>query len=283
MTDAEPLELGIFEIQAGHGLRWASATATRAWMDQTAHRNAYRCLPMTMSNQNGWQLLNGTLVRLRWHGGNDAESIEFDFADPGTAAAMADARARAAGAVPDQPAFPVSVFGSGIVTFYIPFLIRTPPGYNLLVRGPANHPKQGIAPLEGLVETDWSPMTFTMNWKLTGVGQWVTFGVDDPICMIVPQKRGEIEQFHPVIKPITDNPELAAAWAAWNAGRNAANTNQTPDGPPLWQSDYMKGRCPDGAPAPEHQTRLRLRAPFIESRCPTGGSPCQMQPAKEIW
>ena len=114
-----------------------------------------------------------------------------------------------------------------------------------------------------------------------GVGEWVTFERDEPICMIVPVRRGEIERFAPVIKSITDNPELAAAWAAWNAGRNSANTNQTPDGPPLWQSDYMKGRRPDGAPAPEHQVRLRLRPPFIESRCPAGGSPCQMQPAKE--
>jgi hypothetical protein len=35
----------------------------------------------------------------------------------------------------------ISHFGSGILTWNVPYLFRTPPGYNLLVRGPANWPK----------------------------------------------------------------------------------------------------------------------------------------------
>ncbi len=280
---SEPLEMIIYEVQAGHGLRWAPATATRGWMDKTAHRNAYHCLPMLMANQCGWQLLSSTLVRARWNGGNGTEAIEFDFSDPGTASAMADARAQASGAITEQQAFPTSTFGHGIVTWYIPFVIRTPPGYNLLVRGPANLAKDGITALEGLVETDWAPMGFTMNWRFTRPGVWVTFEVDFPIAMIVPQRRGEIERFAPVVKSLTDDPALAAAWAGWNAARNAANAAyfRDPDGHPPWQQYYLKGRCPDGTPAPEHQMRLRLRPPFVESRCPAGGSPCQMEPADD--
>jgi Family of unknown function (DUF6065) len=44
-------------------------------------------------------------------------------------------------------------------------VFRTPPGCNLYVRGPANSPKDGIAALEGIIETDWSEATFTMNWS----------------------------------------------------------------------------------------------------------------------
>lgn len=60
-----------------------------------------------------------------------------------------------------------SVFGSGIMTWGVPYLFRTPPGWNLLARGPANWPKDAVAPLDGLVETDWAVATFTMNWKFT--------------------------------------------------------------------------------------------------------------------
>ena len=60
-----------------------------------------------------------------------------------------------------------SNFGYGIVTWYLPYLFRTSPGYNLWVRGPVNSPKDGIVPLEGLVETDWAEATFTVNWKIT--------------------------------------------------------------------------------------------------------------------
>lgn len=274
----EPLEMSIYEVQAGHGLRWAPARATRDWMDQTAHRNAYRCLPLVMGNQCGWNLLNPTLVRARWNGGVDTDAIEFHFADPGTAATMASARAQAVGAITEAPAFPISTFGYGIVTWYIPFVIRTPPGWNLLVRGPANLAKDGIAALEGLVETDWPPMGFTMNWRFTRPGVWVTFKVDDPIAMIVPQRRGELERFAPVVKSLTDDPALAAAWAGWNANRNDANRALGDPGAVMaWQSDYMRGRCPDGTPAAEHQMRLRLRPPVVESRCPAGGSPCQRE------
>ena len=40
---------------------------------------------------------------------------------------------------------PASHFGSGILTWHLPLLFRTPPGYDLLVRGPANHPKDAMS------------------------------------------------------------------------------------------------------------------------------------------
>ncbi|HMZ02762.1 MAG TPA: DUF6065 family protein, partial [Burkholderiaceae bacterium] len=57
-----------------------------------------------------------------------------------------------------------SHFGSGILTFSLPYLFRTSPGYGMLVRGPTNCAKDGAAPLDGIVETDWAPYSFTMNW-----------------------------------------------------------------------------------------------------------------------
>jgi hypothetical protein len=38
---------------------------------------------------------------------------------------------------------------------HLPMLFRSPAGYNLLVPGPANYPKDGVRPLEGIVEP-WS-------------------------------------------------------------------------------------------------------------------------------
>ncbi|MGA9676358.1 MAG: DUF6065 family protein, partial [Mycobacterium sp.] len=56
---------------------------------------------------------------------------------------------------------PASHFGDGILTWHLPILFRTPPGYNLLVRGPANYPKDAVSPLEGIVETDWASASFS--------------------------------------------------------------------------------------------------------------------------
>ena len=49
-----------------------------------------------------------------------------------------------------------STFGSGFITFTIPVLFRTPKGINLRLTGPSNWIKDGVQPLDGIVETDWS-------------------------------------------------------------------------------------------------------------------------------
>src|SRR5205807_231232 len=95
-----------------------------------------------------------------------------------------------------------SHFGAGVVTFTIPYLFRTPKGVNLWVKGPTNYFKDGAAPLEGVVETDWAVSSFTMNWKLTRPGLPVRFARGEPICMIVPVPRGLAEELDPHQAPI---------------------------------------------------------------------------------
>jgi hypothetical protein len=136
------------------------APVERAWMSAAHERHPYRCLPLNIANQNGWVLTSPVGFRAYWYGGPNPQDLELRFdgePDPSVA----------------------SHFGSGVVTFSLPFLFRTPPGVNLWVKGPSNWPKDGICPLEGVVETDWASSTFTMNWKVTRVCEWVGFeGVD---------------------------------------------------------------------------------------------------------
>jgi len=144
----------------------------------------------------------------------------------------------------------------------MPYLFRTTRGYNLLVRGPANSPKDGAYPLEGLVETDWSVATFTMNWKLTRPDLPVTFVVDEPICMVVPQRRGELETFQPHLKDIREEPNLEGAFRRWSLSRDKFLDELRLPGSEAsrgrWQKDYFRGTDPDGHPEPQHQVKLEL-------------------------
>ena len=108
-------------------LRLEPAAVRRDWMDETPDRYANRCLPMLIANQHGWHLLNSGTVRVEWNGGPDASDVSITT--DGTA----------------EP--PLSNFGDGIVTWRIPYLFRTPPGWNLLIRGPANNVKGGAGSL----------------------------------------------------------------------------------------------------------------------------------------
>ena len=61
----------------------------------------------------------------------------------------------------------ISHFGSGVLTFGVACVFRTDPGWNLMAMGPPNRPKPGIQALTGVIETDWAPYSFTMNWIFT--------------------------------------------------------------------------------------------------------------------
>ena len=55
--------------------------------------------------------------------------------------------------------------------------------------------KDGIHPLDGIIETDWAVATFTMNWKFTCVGVPVTFKKGEPIAMFFPFNEASLKPF----------------------------------------------------------------------------------------
>jgi LPS sulfotransferase NodH len=221
------------------------ATRERDWMEATPVRFAHRCLPMVIANQSGWFILNRHKIAITWSGGPDTGALKINFLS-------GDKRQRNA----------ISLFGSGILTFTIGYLFRTPPGYNLYVRGPANSPKDGIAALEGVVESDWTEATFTMNWKVTRPNHPLVFEEGEPIAMISPVKRGEVESFQPEFRSLAENPELAALHAEWARSRAKHNADlRVPDSKARkdgWQRHYFRGESIRNNPAHEHQTKLTL-------------------------
>ena len=80
----------------------------------------------------------------------------------------------------------------------------------LITKGPANMPKHGIAPLEGVIETDWLPYPFTINWKMTAKNVRVRFERGEPIAQIIPYPSDLITSMEPEIRLLASNPELQA-------------------------------------------------------------------------
>ena len=245
----EPLALVAFRLGHGRTLDLEPAPRDREWIDADPGGSARRCLPLMVANQAGWILRSRHRLTARWDGGDGKESLAVTYH---------------AGPYP----YPASShFGHGILTWKLPVLFRTPPGYNLLIRGPANWPKDGASALDGLVETDWTPASFTVNWKLTRPGLAVSFEPGEPVAMVVPQPRGDLERFAPAIRHIETEPQLARATRAWAARRR--HRLREVDLPtwnvkrPIWQLDYLRGEQPDGTRFRDHQRKLRLR-PFVE-------------------
>ncbi len=206
------------------------APATRDWMDATPDSFAYRCLPLNIANAHGWEVLSPIAFEATWNGGAAQQDIELRLPEG------SEAQAR-----------PVSLFGQGVLTFHINGLMRTAPGWNMWVGGSPNRPKDGIAPLTGIVETDWSPYSFTMNWRFTRPGCTVRFAAGEPICFFFPVQRAALAQVTPQMRPMAEEPDLQAHHRAWSQSRFEFNARMaaTPRGaiPPAetWQKRYYRG------------------------------------------
>jgi len=202
---------------------------------------------MTIANSHGWEVIGDTTFTAQWDGAQGVDSIKFDIREKGSLV-------------------PHSHFGDGVITFSFPFLFRTEEKIGLWVTGPTNQVKHGLAPLSGLVETDWSPMTFTMNWKITRQRVRVRFRAGEPICFFFPVDRTYINRVQPQILPLSENPELARTHAEWAEHRTAFNAETQIEGSDArqkgWQKDYHKGRYPPEADRAETHASKIVARPF---------------------
>lgn len=214
-------------------------------MDATSESFANRCLPLTIANAAGWEILSPCGFSVFWRGGEAPDDVIVK-PDPGT----------------DRSIHPVGIFGARILTIHIHGLFRTPPGWDLWVRGSPNKFKEGVQALDGIVETHWSVMTFTMNWRLLRRNHTVRFDAGEPICFVTPVQTALLEQFRPRFALMKEEPGLQDQFSRWSASRNAfqEKVRQVPtsraDG---WQKDYMRGRDMDDRKAAGHRSKLRLR------------------------
>jgi hypothetical protein len=91
----------------------------RAWMDDFLGRHPYRCLPMTMANSTGWEILCPIGFTAEWNGGISQTDIKLTPDHP----------------FPNFQDFVKSHFSHGVVTFH--------PGYRAVL---LHHPGAGQAP-----------------------------------------------------------------------------------------------------------------------------------------
>jgi len=195
---------------SGEPPRIIAAPVERDWMDRTPNGFAYRCLPLNIANAHGWLILNTVQFVAEWSGDAGFEGVSIS--------AMAEGALLAS-----------SHFGSGVLTFSVNGLFHTEPGYDLLATGPFNSPKDAIQPLTGIIETDWSPFTFTMNWTFTRKRSPIAFERDEPFCMVFPMPRGLVEAVKPEFRSMDEEPAVQDAYRTWSESR------QEP-------SDMLRGR-----------------------------------------
>jgi len=229
------------------------AAKKRAWMDDTPGASAYRCLPLTIANTHGWELHCTESFEAVWNGGPKQKDVVVYTEE-------------------DRKAYASGHFGSGILTFHIKAIFRTSPGYNLWIAGPSNRFKDGIQPLNGVVEADWIPFPFTMNWKFTRPDFRVRFEKGEPFCLIFPVKRGLLESVEPAILDLKSDKDLEEQYTVGYQRRIMVSVIEKIKGEVkdqhLFQKWYLRGKTPDEKKTfADHQKILQLK-PFTPLEAP---------------
>jgi hypothetical protein len=241
-------------VEGGWNIKIRPAPSTRDWMDATPSSYAYRCLPLDIANGHGWEILNPVAFNAAWDGGPLPRSVSIEC--------------------PEGPLKPVSLFGAGVLTFHVFGVFRTSPGWNLWASSSPNQFKDGISALTGLIETDWAPYTFTMNWKFTRPGQ-IRFELDEPFCFFFPIQRNVLNDVAPTIKPMASNPDLHQQFREWSAVTDQFHEKMRKAPPSQakdqWQKRYYRGIDMKGCPAADHQSKIRLQ-PFSDGCGDRGNS-----------
>jgi Family of unknown function (DUF6065)/2OG-Fe(II) oxygenase superfamily len=238
-------------FRVGPNGRIVASSHDRQWMDAFASSHPYRCLPLTIANSHGWDILNPLSVEITWNGGPAKEDLKVRALDPQISEAEVNAVVR-------------SNFSRGIVTFHTGFLFRTEPRWDLLVMGPINRPKLNLYPLTAVIETDWLPYPFTMNWQLLAAGTYI-FAKDEPLCTLMPLPHNYLPEVEPEIYNLGDDEVLDYEHQIFRRERTGFMERFRAREPAAikqaWQRHYFLGRFPNGAKVDDHVNKMRLSEP----------------------
>jgi hypothetical protein len=224
--------------------------SSRDWMDATSQRFAYRCTPLPVANASGWEIILPFPISAHWNGGNHPDDMLVTCPKPGI----------------DFGHVASSVFGHGMLTFHPGYLFRTSPGWAITARGAPNTVKDGITALEGLIETDWLPFGFTMNWRFTRPGS-IHFAEGDSFCFLTLVPHATLDNIQPRLRTFAEAEDLKASYDHWREARTEFQGRIAKGDPEAikqgWQRDYVKGRDPSGRFQPKfHVARRVLKDPI---------------------
>lgn len=139
----------------------------------------YRCLPLIIGNQYGFTIQSEYDIILKWNGGSKPEDLILKVKED------------------TFGMFPVisTHFGNGILTISPPFVLRTPPGVNLMTINPPNVILPNITVMTGVIETDNIRKHFTFNLKLQMPNIELIIPAGTPLAGFIPIPRYFADKF----------------------------------------------------------------------------------------
>ena len=147
----------------------------RDWFPNPA---MYMCLPLVMGNQHGFVVKALYDIELYWDGSAAAVEVKSEGFNNHS-----------------SPQAYMNPFGSGILTIENRYILKTPPGVNLMTIAPPNYFIPGIHVMTGVVETDNLRRNFDFNLKVTIPNATIKISKGDWLAAFLPVPRHFVDEF----------------------------------------------------------------------------------------
>ena len=212
----------------------------RDWMDDTYNKHAYRCLPLSAANVNGWEVVLQQDIKLIWDGGNTVPRIlEGDIFKGRTIA---------------------NCNKIGMIDFHIGWAFNTEHGYDTWLTGSPNYFLDGATPLTASIPSYWWPDEVQMSWKITKEKEEIVFPAGMPFAFFYIYSNNILPNVSIDVENLWDKPELISSRVAYSE----AKMKKLKEEPWTWMNGIRTGLNEKGEEiGPRHDGLIELNEPII--------------------
>jgi hypothetical protein len=183
----------------------------RDWMDETAEKHAYRCFPVTLTNQLGWGIAFPEDITFMWDG------VTSTYPDNVK--------------VLQGQKYCSTVRGNASIQFHTGLTFKTDKNYSLLSMPVPNKFVDGITPYMTIMSSSFFEGELPVVWRITKPFTPITIKAGEPIISVLPisltdlqnttlniKSIKDIKRIPKKIQPTFDGAKIAAEQAAQNGG-----------------------------------------------------------------
>jgi hypothetical protein len=154
----------------------------RDWMDNTAEKHAYRCFPLSLSNQLGWSLSFPEDITFIWDGQlttspNNVKILQGEK-------------------------YCSTERGNATISFNTNLVFKTDKNYSLLSYPVPNLFTDGATPMTTIISSSFFEGPLPVSWRVTRPFTPITVKANTPFIAVLPISLTNIHSSSAVVKPI---------------------------------------------------------------------------------
>lgn len=163
-------------------------SAKREWMDNTQHNHAYRCFPLSLTNQLGWGLSFPEDITFMWDGQSTTSGDNVKV--------LAGEK------------YCNTLRGHATVSFDTGLVFRTDENHSLLSFPVPNIFIDGATPMTTLLTTSFFEGSLPVAWKITKPFAPITIKANQPFIAVVPISLTDLQNSTATLKDINYMPHV---------------------------------------------------------------------------